>query len=229
MVAAKRIQVVILEDFQISLDGFFFRLQDAANIEIQQTFQVYAPFKAYMQDHRADVVILDLGVPESETNNNYYPLFAAINDLLARQPDLSIMIISGRGERALIGLTLSHGVNAYILKNDSESMHNLAEIVTQVAHDEIVIPEMTMEILRKHPDELPDLTPRQLDALSAIVAYPDRPQRELAALLSVQHSTFRNLLSQAYVRLGVGSRLQAQRKVLELGILPDVNDGTPPG
>jgi DNA-binding NarL/FixJ family response regulator len=223
----KPVRVVILEDLQNSLDGFFFRLQNNPDILIEQTFAVYAPFRAYMRKHSADVVILDLGVPESEDNPNNFPLFVAINELIDRRPELSIMIVSAHHERAMIDLTLAAGANAYILKNDVESIKNLAEIVIQVAQDEVVIPELTMAILRKHAEGMPDLTPRQLDALSIIVAHPDRPQKELADLLAVKHSTFRNLISQAYIRLGVGSRLQAQRKVIELGILPNRDNGSP--
>jgi DNA-binding NarL/FixJ family response regulator len=144
-----------------------------------------------------------------------------------RYTGLALIIISNHSERALIELSLEEGVNAYILKNDRQSMQDLAEIVLQVAEGEVVIPEMTMELFRKHSSDMPSLTPRQWEALSIMFAYPERSQKELADLLTIKPSTFRNLVSQAYIRLGVGGRSAAHRKLSEMGFLP--GSDLPPG
>jgi len=70
-------------------------------------------------------------------------------------------------------------------------------------------------------DENP-LTDRQLEAISLCMAYPDATTFELAQKMQVSNSTVRNLLSGAYLRMGVHTRAAAIAKVQRLGItVPD--------
>ena len=62
------------------------------------------------------------------------------------------------------------------------------------------------------------LSPRQLEVLSLCVAFPDSSTKELADRLNVSPSTFRNLLSGAYIKLGVRTRIAAIVELRRLGI-----------
>ncbi len=70
------------------------------------------------------------------------------------------------------------------------------------------------------------LTGRQLEVLSLSAAYPDLPTGVLAQKLSISSSTFRNLLSGAYLRLGVSTCTAAIVRANELGLLR--TPGRPP-
>ncbi len=71
----------------------------------------------------------------------------------------------------------------------------------------------------KHKAGDAPLTPRQQQALSLAAAYPDHTSAELALRLGVAQSTARNLLSGAYLRLGVRSRAAAVAKARHLGLI----------
>ena len=68
------------------------------------------------------------------------------------------------------------------------------------------------------PEE-PRPSARQLEALSLCAAYPEATTAELADRLGVAHSTLRNLLSGAYLRLNVRSRTAAVAKAQRLGLI----------
>ena len=67
--------------------------------------------------------------------------------------------------------------------------------------------------------EAADLTPRQIEVLSLCAAYPDAMTSELAEKLNVANSTIRNLLSSAYLRLGVRSRAAAVARAQQLCLI----------
>ena len=71
----------------------------------------------------------------------------------------------------------------------------------------------------KHMPNEPRPSGRQLEALSLCAAYPDATTAELAGMLGVAHSTLRNLLSGAYLRLNVRSRTAAVAKAKRLGLI----------
>jgi len=70
------------------------------------------------------------------------------------------------------------------------------------------------------------LTARQLQALSLCAAYPDATTGELADMLGVAHSTLRNLLSEAYLRLDVRNRTAAIEQARKMGLIA-VHEPTP--
>jgi len=62
-------------------------------------------------------------------------------------------------------------------------------------------------------------TVRQLEVLSLCASYPDATSAELANRLGIANSTFRNLLSEAYLRLDVRNRTSAIAKARQLGLI----------
>jgi DNA-binding NarL/FixJ family response regulator len=70
----------------------------------------------------------------------------------------------------------------------------------------------------------PILTGRQMEALSMSAAYPDLSTYVLAQKLAVSASTYRNLLSGAYKRLGVYTRAAAIVRARQMGLLVNPNE-----
>ena len=91
-----------------------------------------------------------------------------------------------------------------------------------VANGGIFYSQRANEILMKGGDEQEDyiLSPRQLEALSLCASYPNESSAQLAGRMSISHSTIRNLLSGAYLKLGVQTRSAAVTKARQLGIIP---------
>ena len=222
-VMSSRTRVLILDDHQSIVDGYCYRLEKHPDIEVAGTLTYGAELEPFLRDNPVDVLILDVNVPDSRTNANPYPILHVIPRLLQVYPDLAILVISMHNQRTLIQAVMDAGASGYIVKDDRESILQLGSILRLVANGGVYFSQQAhQQLLRRqaggsNPADL--LTPRQLEALSLAAAYPGSTTAVLAGLLGVENSTVRNLLSNAYVRLGVSNRAEAIARARQIGLI----------
>jgi two-component system nitrate/nitrite response regulator NarL len=213
------IRVAILDDHQSIIDGYIYRISSAPHIKVVATALFGEELEPMLDNHAVDVLLLDISVPNSIENNNPYPILYAIPRLFQRHPRLNILVISMYTQRALVEALVNAGVSGYIFKDDQTSIQQLAKIVEIVAGGGIYFSQGAYRDLRGEPPGS-TLTPRQLEALSLCAAQPDCDTMVLAEKLGITGSTMRNLLSGAYLRLGVRTRAAAIAKATQLGLFP---------
>ncbi|HTX91810.1 MAG TPA: response regulator transcription factor [Anaerolineales bacterium] len=214
-----KIHVAILDDHQSIIDGFIYRLSSDPAIQIDATATFGEDLEPMVADHDINVLLLDVSVPNSAENHNPFPILYVIPRLLQKYPSLNILIISMFTQRTLIDALVDIGVSGYIFKDDQTSIQQLAKIVTTVANGGIYFsPGAVRDVRKEQASSI--LTPRQLEVLSLCNAQPDSDTTSLASKLGISGSTLRNLLSGAYLRLGVRTRAAAIAKAHELGIIP---------
>lgn len=212
---------MILDDHQSVIDGYRYRLSNVPKIEIVSTIAYGEMLEPTLVEHPTDVLLLDINVPTSAENPNPYPILHDIPNLLQKYPNLNILVISMFAERSLIKAVMEAGASGYILKDDQAIIRDLGNVITSIANGGVYLSQKAHKLFFKnqHVDECAPLTPRQLDALSLCAAYPDATTAHLADKMSVSNSTVRNLLSGAYIRLGVHSRTAAIEKARQLGLI----------
>lgn len=218
----RKIRVAILDDHQAIIDGYLYRLKGAPDIEVVATLRYGSQLESALASHPIDVLLLDLQVPISSSNSNPYPVLHDIPRLLQSYPDLSILVMSMHAQPALIHAMLEAGASGYILKDDFASYRELAAVVHDVASQGIYLSPHALQALGKHgASELSQpLSARQLEALSLCSAYPDASTAQLALKMGIAHSTVRNLLSAAYLKLNVRTRTAAILKAQRMGLIP---------
>ncbi len=217
-----QIRVAILDDHQSIIDGYCYRLSTAAHIKVVATGLFGEELEPMLENNQVDVLLLDISVPNSPENNNPFPIMYMIPRLLQHHTDLNILVISMYTQHALVEALVNAGISGYIFKDDQASIQQLAKIVEIVAGGGIYFSQGAYRDMRgEQPDSI--LTPRQMEALSLCAAQPDGDTVALANKLGITGSTLRNLLSGAYLRLGVRTRAAAIAKAQKLGIFP----GTP--
>lgn len=174
-----------------------------------------------LQAQPADVVLLDVTVPTSSDNRNPYPILHVIPNLLEAHPQLKILVISMHADRGLIRAVMEAGASGYILKDDQSILKNLASVVKTIAGDGIQLSRITYDIYFKYlsNNKESELTPREREALSLSAAFPNATTADLARKLKIKHSTARNLLFKAYVKLDVNNRAAAIAKARQLGLI----------
>jgi DNA-binding NarL/FixJ family response regulator len=169
------------------------------------------------------VLLLDVNVPTAADNPNPYPILHLIRRLLELYPDLAILVISMHNQRTLIQAVLEAGASGYIVKDDRDSIRQLASVIISIANGGVFFSQQAhQQLVRRQidPGEANQLlTPRQLEVLSLCSAYPGSTTAELARQLGVENSTVRNLLSSAYVRLNVNNRAAALAKARQAGLI----------
>jgi DNA-binding NarL/FixJ family response regulator len=216
----RKIRVTILDDHPITVDGYRFRLGNLPDIEIVAALRFGEELLPALEKHPTDVLLLDFSVPVSATNPNIYPTLTEIPRLLQLYPNLDVLMISMYSERSIIRAVMEAGASGFILKDDSQAIENLANVVRSLADGGIYLSQRAGELYAKHTGHSDtNLTRRQLEALLLCAAFPSSTTAELAQKLCVSNSTVRNLLSGAYLKLNAHTRAAALEKARRMGLL----------
>lgn len=217
---SEMIRVTILDDHQSIVDGYRFRLGTSERVQVVAAIGFGNELEPTLEKYPTDVLLLDIGVPASADNLNPYPILHVIPSLLQKYPNLVILVISMHAERSMIRAVMDAGSSGYILKDDRTTLRDLENVVISVASGGIYLSRDVNEVLlRAGTGEIDLLSRRQREALSLCLAYPDSTTADLAKMMSITNSTIRNLLSGAYIKLGVRTRIAAVSKARQLGLI----------
>jgi DNA-binding NarL/FixJ family response regulator len=216
-----QIHVAILDDHQSIIDGLSYRLSTTPRIRVVGTATYGENLEPMLASNEVDVLLLDISVPNSPEDHNIYPILHIIPSLFKNFPRLNILIISMFTQRALIDALINTGISGFIFKNDQASIEKLDKIVETVANGGIYFSQEAFCYAREDSTD-PLLTQRQLEALSLCASHPDDDSASLAGKMGITSSTMRNLLSGAYLRLGVRTRAAAIARAQQMEILPKV-------
>lgn len=214
----KKYQIGILEDHIATVAGYQSQLESNPRLKVRWTVEYYSEVEQKLINHKTDLLILDVGVPNSPENDEPYPILHAIPRLLEVYPDMQILVISMHNRPALIKAIKKAGASGYILKDDAASFKKLDKILIDVLRDGIYFsPEA--EKLISNPEEIPELTRRQSEILSLLASNPNLKTKGLAEKLHISPSTIRNHLSDIYLKLGVNRLSSAIMRARQLGLL----------
>ena len=217
----EKIKVAILDDHQPIVDGYCYRLVPEKDIQVVGTALNGADLEALLARQAVDVLLLDVQVPTAANNTNPYPILHVIPRLLELYPDLTVLVISMYAVRALIQSVMDSGASGYVLKDDPQTMRDLAAVIRMVADGAIYLSQDAYHQWRRRPTGGldPGLSPRELEVLSLCTAYPNASTADLAKTMHVANSTVRNLLSSAYLKLEVNNRTAAVLKARRRGLI----------
>lgn len=222
-IMSAQIRVAILDDHQAIMDGYLYRLAGAVDIQVVATMLFGDELEPTLEKTTVDVLILDIQVPTNQTNPNPYPLLYLLPKLIEEYPAMNMVVISMHNQRTLVRNILEAGASGYILKDDRTAMLDLPAVIRVVANGGVVYSPQVAAMLKAQLKGEPSiLTPRQLEVLSYCAAYPEISTAEIALKFNVSHSTVRNLLSGAYLRLDVPNRTAAISKARQMGLITPV-------
>ena len=217
----QNVHVAILDDHQSIIDGFTYRLSSTPGVDVTATALFGEELNSMLRDHSIDVLLIDLSVRTSAEDASAYPVLRTIPRLLQKYPDLKVVVVSMYGGPGLVRMIMEAGVSGYITKDDYQALRDLGNIVLSVANGNIYFTEKALNLYKQvgigKGGE--NLSPRQIEALSLCALHPDLGTADLAQMLAVSNSTMRNLLSSAYVKLGVHSRTAAVDLARNLGLI----------
>jgi DNA-binding NarL/FixJ family response regulator len=218
---AQKIRVTILDDHQTIIDGYRFRLGNNHRVEVVSAINYGEELQGTLEKFPTDVLLLDVNVPISADNPNPYPILHVIPDLLQKYPNLAILVISMHTERGLIRAVMETGASGYVLKDDQSTLRDLENVMASVFSGGIHLSRLANDALLRNGTigNEPPLAKRQLEVLSLCLSYPDSSTSDLAKKTSITNSTVRNLLSGAYLKLGVRTRMAAITKARQLGLI----------
>lgn len=217
----KKIRVAILDDHISTVEGHTVLLKQDPHIEVVAKMRYGAELEPALQNKNVDVLLLDINVFESKTNKHPYPILNLIPKFLQKYTDLNILVISMHFDRGIIRAVMDAGANGYILKDDQETLLDLGSVVKSIANGGIYFSPAAYTLYLKSVNAESELllSTRQAEALSLCAAFPNETSHKIAEKMGIKHSSVRNLLSSAYVKLNVRNRAAAIIKARELGLI----------
>lgn len=222
----QRITVVVVDDHYLIRRALhdMFATQDDMTLVGQGV--VGADILPLVERYEPDVLLLDLAMSqESGNHSEKFQALPMIAQLRRRWPRMAIIILSAYLKPNIVRGAIELGVPGYVLKSDDLS-RELLTAVRAVYHGDKAFSQTVLDSLAqttKAEDE-PNLTPRQIEVLTAMARMPDFQYADLARQLNISSSTLRKHLTNAYHALNVHSNKAAIMRFIELGFWVPADD-----
>ena len=157
------INIVIVDDHPIVIQGLKMMLENQKFFHIAATFNDGAGIRNFIATNEADIVLLDITLPDA----NGIELCAEIKK---KSPQTSVIMLSNRSERSIIMQCLQNGASGYLLKN--ATIEELSSCIRGALSGNIVFCNEVREIISKPSynelSGIPRLTKREKEILKLL-------------------------------------------------------------
>ncbi|MGH2536095.1 MAG: response regulator transcription factor [Candidatus Promineifilaceae bacterium] len=181
-----------------------------------------------LEEHRPDVLVLDLMMPQHENglpeNKSFAPL-QALAELRQRHPNTAVIILSQFLHKGIAQGAIEHGVKGYLLKSDNLSL-NLPAAIEQVSRGgvyfSVAFSREMFSVLSTAQANL--LTEKQKEVIMAIARNPNATYAGIADELCVATRTVKGHLANVYQILEVNNATACIIRCMQLGLIPFIVD-----
>ena len=221
------IRLVIVDDSPLIRAGLRAVLEGYAGVLIVGEAGTAAEGLAAVLQHKPDVVLLDLRLPDRSG-------LTVCSDILKRRPDTRVLILTSATDERSVHEAIALGAHGYLLKeNDGASL--VADITRVAAGHSVVDPSITDQMVKlmKRGNE-----PTAVERLSAL---SPQERRVLALLaegltnkgigekLELTEKTVKNYLSNIFDKLHLTNRAQAAALYAGFRRMPETDGPSAPG
>lgn len=205
------IAIIIVDDHEVVRDGYLSRLREQPDMRVVASIGDPQELLPTLERLHADVLMLDISMPN-------FSATATVKILLARYPNLHILIATMHDQPQLVLGLLDLGVHGYYLKSDPPSM--LPEAVRDVASGRVWISRSITETIARRsrfPQPDAELTEREVSVLQ--LCAEGKSTDEISAMLYISPRTTQTFLSQVFKKLGAKNRADAVMKAASRGLI----------
>ena len=171
---------------------------------------------------RPDVVLMDIRMPELDG-------LAATEQLLAGKEPPRVVVLTTFDLNEYVYRAIQVGASGFLLK-DAPASRLVAAVRAAAGGDALIEPSITRRLVESFapveepdvppggvPDELAELTERELDVLRLVAT--GLSNAEVAATLVVAETTVKTHVARILMKLGVRDRVQAVVRAYESGFV----------
>ncbi|UEQ76370.1 response regulator transcription factor [Chryseobacterium arthrosphaerae] len=158
----KKINIVIVDDHPIVIEGLKMMLNSQPFFNVTETFTSGSEIIRFIQSHQVDIILLDITLPDANGTD-------LCREIKKISPDTSVIMFSNRSERSIIMQSIQNGASGYLLKNTSIS--ELAVCIKGALSGDIVFCNETKQIISRPPQNdlpIPRLTKREKQILQMV-------------------------------------------------------------
>ena len=202
------IRILIVDDHPVVREGLAALVERRPDMTVVGEAGTGAAAVVQFRRLLPDVTLMDLRMPELGG-------VAAIGQIRAEFPAARIIVLTTYDGDDDIYHGLQAGARAYLLKDAPRD--ELLDAIRAVHAGQTRIPPAVAARLAERMMSGPDLSPRELAVLTAIVA--GRSNREIGTDLTISEGTVKAHINSILGKLGVTDRTQAVTTALQRGIV----------
>jgi DNA-binding NarL/FixJ family response regulator len=207
-----KISIAIVDDHPIVIQGFRSLLENNPLYEIAGCFTTGGEFMNFLQQHRVDVVLLDITLPDG--NGVHF-----CKEISEEYPETIIVALSNLNERSIISQMFRNGAKGYLLKNLSAK--ELLEALNTVLEGKTAMSLEVKEIMQQ-PDlntlqPVPELTKREKQILQLLAE--GRKSAAIADELFISPLTVKTHRSTLLAKFQVNNIVSLINRAKETGLI----------
>ncbi|WP_067535460.1 response regulator [Nocardia crassostreae] len=216
-----QIRILVADDHTLLREALCDLLRAEADFEVVAQAATGTGTIQLAGEHRPDVLLLDLEMPESDPPET-------VRRLLSQDPALRIIVLSMHDEQQLVQQLLSLGVRGYLHKGAGR--HTLTSAIRQSVGDgqQTVTLSVSPESLRARAEEPEDpgtLSAREREVLMLVAEALSN--RQIATRLGVTEATVKRHLRNIFTKLEAVSRIDAVNRAVERALISRKRAGLP--
>jgi len=173
-----KLKVLLVDDHALVRRGFRRMLEDEPSFQVVGEASDGLEAVQLAEQLRPEVIVMDCALPQING-------IEASRRILARQPEVAILMLSMHSEDTLVRQAMEAGAKGYVLKNAMDL--DLVSAIKKVAEGKTVLdPQITRSGNLKGERDA-GLTPRELEILQHIVA--GKSNKQIATELNLSVNT----------------------------------------
>jgi len=207
-------RVVVADDSYLIREALVQLLAEDGEVDVVAACGDYDATLAAVKAERPDVVVTDIRMPPSQTDEGIR-VAQALHDL---SPETGVVVLSQYSDPQYALLLLEHGSagRAYLLKERVHDRAELASAVAEVAQGGSVIDPKIIDVLvaartRAEESPLAELTPREREILAEIAA--GKSNAAIAESLVLTKRAVEKHINSIFLKLGLSQSQDASKRV----------------
>ena len=195
------IRVLLAEDHAVVRGGLLQLLGDLEEMEVVGAASGGQEAVALAAEHKPDVVLMDLEMPDLDG-------IEATRRIRAADADVNVVVLTAFSDRSRILDAIDAGAVGYLLK-DAEPDELIRGLQAAARGESPLAPKAAQALVAARAEQQgdPELTPREQEVLALLA--DGLPNKLIARRLDISEKTVKAHLTNIFQRIGVTDRTQA--------------------
>ena len=207
------VRVVVVDDHPVFRMGMVALLGSLPEIEVVAEAGTVAEAIGVVDEHRPDVVVMDLQLPDGSG-------VTATQRIVADDPTIGVLVVTMFADDDAVFAAMRAGARGYLVKGAGQD--EIERAIRSVANGEVILGApvaqraATLFAVRTPSSTFPELTAREHEVLELLARGLDN--HAIGRRLNINEKTIRNHVSNVFTKLQVVDRPQAIVKAREAGL-----------
>ncbi len=206
------IRLLLVDDHAVVREGYRRLLERRVDLHIVAEAGSASEALDAFREHRPDVVVLDLALPDMGG-------VELIGRLKARDANARILAFSMHREPLFAAQALKAGALGYVTKSSEptvlvQAVYKVADGTRTISPD--IAPELAMALLDEAPDPLRELSPREFEVLRLLL--DGHSHDAIGQRLSISPKTVQNCHYQIKSKVGAKNDMELARIAARCGL-----------